>query len=444
MIDGIHSISGIGGPSAIESLDFLKKHLEKYDKKDLIQLVMKFAPQDFIAEIHNREVRNADAVPVFNEAESKIQGFFKEDRLLMDPAAMEEALMAELNALKGLENRISDKIGSLLLVVIRGIEDAFNEGYLYVDHYYNDDYFESEEFCEYVIAFVRQLPFKDRISYILYLDQALNEMSYTTFDAIGDSYARFFRKDEMSALKEQLFTAPGFPDSMVSRIYGLLEPELNPHEKEVLLRRVSSRQEDHFISLCILLNEQQRFLEVFDLIKEHLAGRNYLEDSRIILNYLDAADALDMLTEEIAEEAVEKSPRSEVLHRIKELKGATGTRCEEIVKQWQASELLAFYEEENRLENALALVQEPEVIYDRDILAFFKKYRNEFPLETVEFLLNRIYEKLQHTGKHYYDEIAESLDLLKRVNPDRAGRIADEIRLKYKRRSNLMSRIRGY
>jgi hypothetical protein len=44
-IDYINTID-LAIPTIADSLDFLKKHLSKLSKGDLIQLVMKFAPQN--------------------------------------------------------------------------------------------------------------------------------------------------------------------------------------------------------------------------------------------------------------------------------------------------------------------------------------------------------------------------------------------------------------
>lgn len=154
------------GPTTIESLDFQKKYLKSLSKKDLILLVMKFAPPDFVTEIQNREVPETDAEAIFRKTENKIRKFFEDDELLYDPGGMEKALMLQLNHLKGLETRIAAEIGELILFIIRSIEQAFNEGYLYLDNYYQDDYFESEAFCEYVTAYVRQLPFEAKIQYL--------------------------------------------------------------------------------------------------------------------------------------------------------------------------------------------------------------------------------------------------------------------------------------
>ena len=60
---------------------------------------------------------------------------------------------------------------------------------------------DAEALCEYVIAYVKQLPFKVKTACLTKLDQALNEMSYDTFYAIENSYHRFFLEPEKTDLK---------------------------------------------------------------------------------------------------------------------------------------------------------------------------------------------------------------------------------------------------
>jgi len=432
------------GPTTIESLDFLKKYLKSLSKKDLVLLVMKFAPLDFVTEVQNREVPGTDAEAIFRKTEKKIRKFFEDDELLYDPEGMEKALMLQLNQLKGLETRIAVEIGELILFIIRSIEQAFNEGYLYLDHYYQDDYFESEAFCEYVIAYVKQLPFKAKTYYLGQLDQVLNEMSYDTFYTIEESYHRFFLEPERPDLRSFVVREAALPVSLVSRLYEFLEPELDTDEREAMLRIISKTKQEHFITLCRLLYEQNRFREILDLIKEDPDGRNHLGDFQVAATYLEVAHKLNLNIDEVSEEVAGKCPRASLLQKIKTLKGIVGGRCEEIVRQQDPEELLTFYEEENRMKDALALIQEPDLFYDEVAFAFFKKNRKHFPAETESFLRDRIEENLKHTGKNHYERIAESLDLMKQINSERSRQIAEEIRANFNRRRSLIEIIRGY
>ena len=442
-IDYIGSID-LAGPTIEKSLDFLKKYLNSLSKDDLIRLVMKFAPQNFISEIHNREVHAKDAKTIINKAEKKIRKCFEDTYLLYDPQGMEDALMAELGCLKGLEKSMFVELGELILFIIRSIEDAFNEGYLYIDDHYQDDYFESEAFCEYVIAFVRQLPFEEKMSCLRQLNQALDEMSYSTFHTIESSYHRLFTEEEKADLKLFISREKNLSESLVSRLYKTLESFMDENEREASLRIISKKDPEHFKTLCRLLFEQGRFQETFDLIKNEAGGLYHQHDIQVMTFYLESAHKLNLDMDKVSKEVINKCPKSLILQKIKALKGTVVERCEETVRQKNPEELLSFYEKENRLQDALSLVKEPDLFYDEVIFVFFKKNWKHFPAETEAYLKNRIEKDLDNTGKTYYERIAESLDLMNRINPERTRKIAEEIRANFKRRTNLVQMIRRY
>ncbi|MBN1185502.1 MAG: hypothetical protein JXB49_24665, partial [Bacteroidales bacterium] len=84
------------------------------------------------------------------------------------------------------------------------------------------------------------------ILYMKVLDQALNEMSYDTFNTIQESYHRFFSKDEGKDLESFVNRETAIPLTLVSRLYKTLEPELVSDEKEAILRLISRSETDQF------------------------------------------------------------------------------------------------------------------------------------------------------------------------------------------------------
>jgi len=434
----------ISGSASGKTKEILENHLKSLSKSELIRLVLKFAPGSYLTEIRNRKDTGIDEEAIFKKAEKKIKKFFEDQELLFDPEGMEGAIMQQLKKLKGLENQLQNETGELLLFIIRSINEAFHEGYLYVDHYYDDYFFESEEFCEYVISYIQQLPFDKKTEYIVQLDQVLNEMSYDTFSMVEDSYHRFFRDSEMGDLKQLISGRDGFPVSMVSRLYDFLEPELDDREREAMLRKVIETDPGHFTSLCNLLFSQERYQETWELIREYLSARDHYIDCQVILIYLNAADKLELDMHEISREAASKCPEVSILLKIKQITGSVSRECEEIVKVNHPEELLTFFEQEKRMDDALGLVKEQGLFYDEVVFAFFKKNRKRFPAEAETYLTGRIEKNLNNTGKSYYSKITESLALMKRVNPERTRRIAEEIRTNFKRRTNLMDMIREF
>ncbi len=79
---------------------------------------------------------------------------------------MESSLMGQLEKIKGFENILANDIGQLLLKIMQEVNAAFDEGYLYIDNHYHEEYFESPAFDHFVISYIRQLPFTDKMKFL--------------------------------------------------------------------------------------------------------------------------------------------------------------------------------------------------------------------------------------------------------------------------------------
>ena len=75
------------------------------------------------------------------------------------PSKFEEKLLEQLEKLRGLWDKLPAEIGGLLLKLIQTVEQAFEDGYLYLTRYdTEDEYFESEAVNDYIFRFVSSLP----------------------------------------------------------------------------------------------------------------------------------------------------------------------------------------------------------------------------------------------------------------------------------------------
>ena len=78
-----------------------------------------------------------------------------------------------------------------------------------------------------------------------------------------------------------------------------------------------------------------------------------------------------------------------------------------------------------------------------DYLAFdFYKRNKKYVLRDAEnFFIDRINKELLFTGESHYLKIAEAIDQINMINRERAGKISDELRTNYKRRTSLIKMI---
>ena len=107
--------------------------------------------------------------------------------LLYAPSKFEEKLLEQLEKLRGLWGKLPVEIGELLLKLIQTVEQAFEDGYLYIERYdTEDEYFESEAVNDYIFRFVNSLPSEMKSDYIEELSMLLEGASYSTFLSLAE------------------------------------------------------------------------------------------------------------------------------------------------------------------------------------------------------------------------------------------------------------------
>jgi hypothetical protein len=445
--DGISKIKTVDIPlsSEVPVTGLLQEHLKSLSKNELIDLVIKFAPGEFITRIKNKYTTHSEAIEVYHKVEKKIRDFFNDPELLYEPSDFEESLISELDKLSGLEHELVEEIGELILFIINNVENAFDEGYLYIDSYYGDDYFESEAFCNFVIRYIKQLSFKQKTDYLFRLDEALNSMSYDTFENIALSYGEFFSDKEYPLLKKFVLNSmESVPDSYLSRLYNYLEPGLSVSEREKLLLKMKANSDHYVVDLAEMFIQQERYHEAYEIMKEYMAGSTGFAEDRAMKLYLELSAKLGYELSEPARIAVSRCPSISMLEKIKEITGGSTAEYEKILKSKNPEELLGYYEKEKRLQDAVSLIKESGKIWDTTLFEFFKRNKKSVPSEAEGYFISRINENLGNTGESYYARVAESLSQVKHINPSLANELIKDIRLNFKRRTKLIAMLKRF
>ncbi len=165
----------------------MRNHLTSLTKEELINLILKFAPQSFFDAIESQFANQSKAIEIFNQATEAITAIFSDDTLLYSPKEFERQLLGQFNKLSGLWAKLPLQIGDLILKTIEDIQEAFEEGYLYIEHYgKEDEYFESEDINDYIIRFVKSLPNDIQADYQKRLMEVLDNFGYSTFTSLEE------------------------------------------------------------------------------------------------------------------------------------------------------------------------------------------------------------------------------------------------------------------
>ena len=133
-------------------------YLKSLTKEELIDLIINLAPQSFLDNINSKFSPQKNALLIFNQVAKTITSLFNDEELLYSPSQFESKLLTQLEKLRGLWDRLPSEIGDLMITTMENVEQAFEEGYLYLERYgQEDDYFESEEVNQYIVDFVNNL-----------------------------------------------------------------------------------------------------------------------------------------------------------------------------------------------------------------------------------------------------------------------------------------------
>lgn len=171
--------------SKANSKSKIRNYLESLTKDELITLILKFAPQSFIDNINSQFASKKEALTIFDKTSKTINNILSDEELLYNPSGFERELLKQLEKLRGLWDKLPSQIGDLIIKMVEDVEQAFEDGYLYIEKYGEEDnYFESEDVNDYVFRFVNTLPKEIKFDYIEKLNELLNNSGYSTFMSV--------------------------------------------------------------------------------------------------------------------------------------------------------------------------------------------------------------------------------------------------------------------
>jgi hypothetical protein len=418
-----------------------QKYLDSLTREELIGLVDKYASLQFKKEIINKNSGKAEAKVVFRKIRNKIEKLFKDEELLFSPSEFEGALLFNLNKLKGFESHLKIEIGELILFIITEVNSAFDSGFLYVEDYRGDDFFESEEFCDFVAGFVRQLGFVERIEFLESLDESINYMEYSTFEQIGLDFSVYFQGNEKKMLSEFLLkNADRISVTLLSRFYKGISDQLLEPQKMKLLKRLKEENETDLIEYCTILMSNEKDNEAFNELENIILSERAMWNPEINLLYLELSVHLCKDLKAAALIAIKNCPIAKILLQVKRMNIREYSEISDILKNKNPEEYLFYLEKEKLFLGAVDFIKSCKI---SEYLAFdfYKRNKKYVPKDAENFFVDRINKELPFTGESHYLKITEAIDQINMINKERAGKISDELRINYKRRTSLIKLI---
>lgn len=417
----------------------IDQHLQSLSKKELMDLVKRFTPDQFWVELRNKSSDPSSALKVFKKVEKNIQKIFDNSESLYDPDEFDADLDKEIKKLSGLEKQLKNEIEGLLFYILSEVDHAFDEGYLY-DSYSDNNYMPSEDFNEFVANYVMSLRYEDKTRFITRLDNALKEHSYDTYDDLARLSETVFTEDDLPELKDMLTRDYKIiSHSLIESYYDRVRALLNEQEKEMILTEIKNYDSKWIIELAGLYESQQQEMKAIEAIRTWLTNNNRYDVEIVYSLYLDLLAKVGDNLSEAAKEAITYCPTCSMLKKIASLKSDDLSDYELILEQKDANQLLEYLEFRERLPEGLELIKRSNNIWSTQVLNFYKKHKSSFPSEAGKYFSSEIEKNLTFTGDNYYHAIADLISQLKVINRPLAENYLQEIRLNYKRRRNLIA-----
>jgi len=418
--------------------DNLREWLKILSKAELIDLVDRFATQDFRNKIQNKFLSEDKSLELISKVDKKIDNLFEDEELLWEPGDMEAALETQISKLDGLGSKHPEKIFAIIIKIIKKSDEAQDQGYLY--NSYHDDIFEGTFLNDFVHSFIKTLPVRKKVDKLNELKDVISQISYDSFPGMFHNLHQLFPENECLPLKKIVVeNVKNEAYANFTSYFEIIKPILKDEELTYILSRVyhlsnklamyaAEHHENHGeIDLAIKALETQRRSNGFWGGMTEIYSK--LLQLRATNHTLDQTFAQEMLVA-----LPLKKTLKDIIAYLPDLKQI----FENILYKKSPSEYLKYLEEEKRMEEALAVVQKKGRIWEEGQYTFFRKYKKEFPEQARAYFIKRIDENLQYTGDEYYHKVADAIKSLQAVDPQKAIDITAMIRREYKRRRNLM------
>jgi hypothetical protein len=138
--------------------------------------------------------------------------------------------------------------------------------------------------------------------------------------------------------------------------------------------------------------------------------------------------------------ALNNCPIAKILLQIKRMNIREYSEISDILKSKHPEEYLFYLEKEKLFLGAVDFIKSGKI---SEYLAFdfYKRNKMYVSRDAESFFIERINKELPFTGDSHYLRITEAIEQINVINRERAGKISDELRTNYKRRTSLIKMI---
>ena len=393
------------------------KYLKTLSKEKLIELIMELSPKSFKREIILKDAPRDEVNSCLNKISSSLTSILADEELLYAPRKFQKEISQYMEELKVLVNQNPKSVMKIVFDLMLEIEGQQADGYLWIDHYYDEEYFDFDIFSDEMMTLIHRIEDKEvQLQFFIDLGESAEESAYMPF-----SYEALGLEDKTPFLAY-------FNEESTLSFYHTIEELLSFEEQETFLLSAGSNKT--LISFYIENDKANLAIEILEaLLKENFE-----------LEYVEQLLTLTSISQERLRIFVSKTIETNshggfnfIIDGFKKLDNIEN--LESIWKDTTPSQYYKYLEKEQRIDEMYALLNSlPE---NREV--FLKKYKKAYKEEAIVFFNTQITENLKSTGDTYYHKIADTLWQLKSlIEEEEFKSRVEALKKEYKRRRNFV------
>lgn len=443
---------GNGGTPPEASKEF-QAYVESLSLKELQELVLRYAPEDFRRTVLTRALNETDAEKVMKAAERAIEQLFQNDYLRHDNGKLERELMRQCGRVRGLWEMLPERVGAMLADIITTIDEGFEEGDFYDYDDYDGEGFASDEFDEYVVQFLRSIPVSKKSPIVAQIQEALGTTGYGAFGNIEKRKAEWFTPEELPALKQTILQAIRTKKygGNAELDYKTISPILDDAERELLLLASYINSSTLTLELVGLYRRQDKAAEALTIVDNFIqkpSGKYWsmFGSSAILLCRLELASVIQEPPTaylKSATQLLQAYPQAELLQVASEYLGAGAEPLETLLRKQNPEEFFHYLDKQERWKECWAMVHAKSLRSGTEYLFAVNRLRSE-PENAKEVLLRHIETQKKIADNDAYSQVTEALKNLQTIDTVKTQEILLDLRTNYKRRTNLMKLLNMY
>ena len=405
----------------ISNKDTLLNHLKSLSNVQLIELVMEFATESFVKEITLKDTPVEELSIRLNEIANAIERDINDENLLYNPEKFQKNISEYMENLKPFVIKNCDDVFEIIFGLASEIECKQGDGYLFIDDYYDESYFDFDTFTSEIMELITKI------------DNSQKQVEvFVDFAELCNGSGYMSVRYEALEIKDKRVLLSYFNNESSLAFYYFIEELLSFEEREEFLLNYSPNQVYDLVVNLYLERDRKDLAVAYveKLIREKF-------DLDYIKKLLSIADiSKERLRGFVLQSIEERGYRNLdfILENISKIEGRD--EIEERLKDKSLDSYYTLLQQENRVAEMFELLGKLPHHKEK----FLKKYKKEYLHEAITFFKAEIEKNLKSTGDEYYHKIAEYLTHLKELIDEEAFTfMVTGLKLEYKRRRNFVA-----